>query len=112
MTTVHKVLYGQELTDIFLLILALLRIKITDPEEKVRETACRILGQLDYEMTLHHVSRQTLEVLAQRIQDKKVRWSAVTMKSGAEGSVNAAFTDLYASILSRSNRLVLFISGP
>jgi hypothetical protein len=52
---------------------ARLRVKLRDPEEKVREMACRILGQLDYETTLHHIDRETLETLALRFGDKRVR---------------------------------------
>lgn len=53
---------------------ALLKIKLSDPEEHVRDTTCKIFGSLDYETTLHHVTKATLKDLSSRMMDKKVRF--------------------------------------
>lgn len=49
-----------------------LRLKLLDPDEKVRAAVCRIYSQLDYEMALHHASEAQLRAVAGRGLDKKV----------------------------------------
>ena len=49
-----------------------LRHKLYDPDEKVRAALCKLIGQLDYETALHHVSVELLEGIAGRGLDKKV----------------------------------------
>ncbi|KAI0336697.1 hypothetical protein GY45DRAFT_1315302 [Cubamyces sp. BRFM 1775] len=48
-----------------------LRHKLYDPDEKVRAALCKLIGQLDYETALHHVSVELLEGIAGRGLDKK-----------------------------------------
>ncbi|KAG0342315.1 hypothetical protein BG000_005598 [Podila horticola] len=45
--------------------------RFLDPEEKVRSVACRIIGELDYETSLHHVQKDTLIQMGHRCRDKK-----------------------------------------
>lgn len=52
---------------------ALLRTKLSDPDEHVRETTCKIYGHLDYETVLHHIKKPALKDLSSRMMDKKVR---------------------------------------
>ena len=49
-----------------------LRIKLLDPDEKIRAGVCKLYGQLDYETVLHHVSAAQLQAVAGRGLDKKV----------------------------------------
>jgi sister-chromatid-cohesion protein PDS5 len=46
--------------------------KILDPDDKVRASACKVYGQIDYETALHHVSVSQLKELCSRFLDKKV----------------------------------------
>lgn len=46
--------------------------RFLDPEEKVRSVACKIIGELDYETSLHHVQKDTLLQVGHRCRDKKV----------------------------------------
>ncbi|KAL7414966.1 armadillo-type protein [Mrakia frigida] len=57
----------------------LLKIKLSDPEEHVREVTCKIFGHLDYETTLHHVTKATLKDLSARMMDRRspVRGAAI-----------------------------------
>ncbi|KAG0089620.1 hypothetical protein BGZ92_004499 [Podila epicladia] len=45
--------------------------RFLDPEEKVRSIACKIIGELDYETSLHHVQKDTLVQVGHRCRDKK-----------------------------------------
>ncbi|KAF9584188.1 hypothetical protein BGW38_007287 [Lunasporangiospora selenospora] len=45
--------------------------KVIDPDEKVRATACKIVGGFDYETSLHHIQKQTLVQVGHRCRDKK-----------------------------------------
>ncbi|CDO77959.1 hypothetical protein BN946_scf184971.g9 [Trametes cinnabarina] len=45
--------------------------KVLDPDEKVRAALCKLIGQLDYETALHHLSVGVLESIAGRGLDKK-----------------------------------------
>ncbi|KAI9234165.1 MAG: armadillo-type protein [Podila humilis] len=45
--------------------------RFLDSEEKVRSVACRIIGELDYETSLHHVQKDTLVQVGHRCRDKK-----------------------------------------
>ena len=64
---------------------ALLKIKLCDPEEHVRDTTCKIFGHLDYETTLHHVSKATLKDLSARMMDKRVSFCS-PFRSGSSSS--------------------------
>ncbi|OSD08806.1 hypothetical protein PYCCODRAFT_1380708 [Trametes coccinea BRFM310] len=48
-----------------------LALKVLDPDEKVRAALCKLIGQLDYETALHHLSIDVLERIAGRGLDKK-----------------------------------------
>ncbi|KAI0037137.1 cohesin-associated protein Pds5 [Vararia minispora EC-137] len=50
---------------------AALAAKLLDPDEKVRAAVCRIVGGLDYETALHHVSEELLKGVGSRGLDKK-----------------------------------------
>ncbi|CAA7268353.1 unnamed protein product [Cyclocybe aegerita] len=49
----------------------LLRLKIYDPDEKVRAATCKIYSRLDYETALRHVSEEQLKTVVGRALDKK-----------------------------------------
>lgn len=49
-----------------------LQTKMFDPDEKVRAATCKVYSNLDYETALHHVSKDTLQVVVGRGLDKKV----------------------------------------
>ena len=57
-----------------------LRLKLLDPDDKIRAAVCKLFGQLDYETALHHVSVDQLKDVAGRGLDKKVRHSRVRME--------------------------------
>ncbi|KAF9933605.1 hypothetical protein FBU30_005044 [Linnemannia zychae] len=45
--------------------------KLVDPDEKVRAVACKIIGEFDYETSLHHLQKNTLIQVGHRCRDKK-----------------------------------------
>ncbi|KAI8986667.1 armadillo-type protein [Trametes punicea] len=45
--------------------------KTLDPDDKVRAALCKLIGQLDYETALHHLSVDVLQEIAGRGLDKK-----------------------------------------
>ncbi|KAF9551607.1 hypothetical protein EC957_006500 [Mortierella hygrophila] len=45
--------------------------KLVDPDEKVRAVACKIIGEFDYETSLHHIQKSTLIQVGHRCRDKK-----------------------------------------
>ncbi|KAF9151558.1 hypothetical protein BG015_006528 [Linnemannia schmuckeri] len=45
--------------------------KLVDPDEKVRAVACKIIGEFDYETSLHHIQKNTLIQVGHRCRDKK-----------------------------------------
>ncbi|KAG0700591.1 armadillo-type protein [Suillus ampliporus] len=49
----------------------LMRLKLLDPDEKVRAAVCKVYSQLDYETALHYVSEDQLRSIAGRGMDKK-----------------------------------------
>jgi sister-chromatid-cohesion protein PDS5 len=55
-----------------LTVVADLHDRITDSDEKIRAAICKIIGSLDYETALHHVSLETLKGIGGRMSDKKV----------------------------------------
>ncbi|KAG8937052.1 hypothetical protein FRC02_008159 [Tulasnella sp. 418] len=48
-----------------------LRLKLYDPEEKVRAAVCKVYSQVDFETALHHISADQLKEIASRCMDKK-----------------------------------------
>ncbi|KAI6134781.1 armadillo-type protein [Pisolithus croceorrhizus] len=48
-----------------------LRLKLLDPDDKVRAAVCKVYSQIDYETALHHVSTSQLRAVAGRGMDKK-----------------------------------------
>ncbi|GJJ10554.1 hypothetical protein Clacol_004781 [Clathrus columnatus] len=49
-----------------------LRIKLLDPDDKVRAATCKVYAQLDFETALHHVSMSQLKAISERTLDKKL----------------------------------------
>ncbi|KAI7872829.1 armadillo-type protein [Spinellus fusiger] len=45
--------------------------KLSDPEEKVRATACKIIASLDYDLVPSNIDKTVLEQVAMRCKDKK-----------------------------------------
>ncbi|CED83559.1 Sister chromatid cohesion complex Cohesin, subunit PDS5 [Phaffia rhodozyma] len=58
-----------------------LRLKMNDQDDKVRESACRIFGKMDFETVLHHVQPDTLKDLSMRTKDKKISVQATAIHS-------------------------------
>lgn len=54
--------------------------RIQDSDERARAAICTVVGSLDYETALHHVSVPLLRAVGMRMSDKKpaVREAAVT----------------------------------
>ena len=46
--------------------------RILDSDERVRAAICKVIGSLDVETALHHISEQTLRAVGGRMSDKKV----------------------------------------
>lgn len=46
--------------------------RIHDSDEKVRAAICKVIGTLDFETALHHISEETLRAVGGRMSDKKV----------------------------------------
>ncbi|KAF9183757.1 hypothetical protein BGZ51_003819 [Haplosporangium sp. Z 767] len=55
--------------------------KLVDPDEKVRATVCRIIGEFDYETSLHHLQKNTLIQVGHRCRDKKKSVSKEAIKT-------------------------------
>lgn len=49
----------------------MLRLKLLDPDEKVRAAVCKVYSQLDYETAFHYASEEQLRAVAGRGMDKK-----------------------------------------
>lgn len=47
--------------------------KITDPDERVREATALIFSKLEFEVARQTLTKETLVVLSDRFSDKKVR---------------------------------------
>jgi sister-chromatid-cohesion protein PDS5 len=45
---------------------------MTDIDERVRATVCKIIGSLDYETAAHHITAVTMKALGERLLDRKV----------------------------------------
>lgn len=54
-----------------------------DTDEKVRAAICQVIGALDYETALHHISQTLLKAVGGRMSDKKshVRHCAINALS-------------------------------
>jgi hypothetical protein len=50
-----------------------MKTKILDPDEKVRQTVCKVYGELDYETAAYHVTEEMLVAIGKRCLDTKVR---------------------------------------
>lgn len=46
--------------------------RIQDSDERVRAAICKVVGSLDYEVTMHSISLPLLHAVGHRISDKKV----------------------------------------
>ncbi|WVQ83257.1 hypothetical protein IAT38_005396 [Cryptococcus sp. DSM 104549] len=46
--------------------------RLDDPDERVRAAVCKVIGSLDYETALHHLSLKTLKAVSERLIDKKL----------------------------------------
>ncbi|CAO1625621.1 unnamed protein product [Jaminaea pallidilutea] len=46
--------------------------KVQDPDERVRAAVAKVIGGLDFETALHHIDRNLLVSLAERLRDRKV----------------------------------------
>lgn len=79
----------------------MLRLKLMDPDDKVRAAVCKVYSQIDYETALHHVSEGQLRAVAGRGMDKKfaVRLEALN----AIGKLySLAYPEMCASSFHRS----------
>ncbi|KAK0556088.1 Sister chromatid cohesion protein pds5 [Tilletia horrida] len=55
--------------------------RFSDPDDRVRVAVVHMVGTLDFETLLHHVSRATLEKLSERALDKKSAVQAEALKA-------------------------------
>lgn len=46
--------------------------RIHDADERVRAAICKVIGSLDFETALHHISEETLKAVGGRMSDKRV----------------------------------------
>jgi sister-chromatid-cohesion protein PDS5 len=46
--------------------------RIHDADERVRAAICKVIGSLDFETALHHISQETLKAVGGRMSDKRV----------------------------------------
>ena len=46
--------------------------RIHDADERVRASICKVIGSLDFETALHHISEETLKAVGGRMSDKRV----------------------------------------
>ncbi|KAJ9093577.1 hypothetical protein QFC19_008306 [Naganishia cerealis] len=45
--------------------------KLTDVDERVRSTVCKVIGSLDYETAAHHITVATMRAVGERMLDRK-----------------------------------------
>lgn len=55
--------------------------KLSDPDDKVRTTACKVVGEVDMESDLKTMDKALLESVAERTKDKKSSVRAVAMNT-------------------------------
>jgi len=48
--------------------------RIHDADERVRASICKVIGSLDFETALHHISEETLKAVGGRMSDKRVSY--------------------------------------
>lgn len=48
-----------------------IRQRLQDPDDKVRAAACRAVGELDFEIALHHVEESVFRAIGDRCTDRK-----------------------------------------
>jgi sister-chromatid-cohesion protein PDS5 len=49
-----------------------MKLKVFDPDDKVRAAVCKAYGELDFETAAYHVSEETLRQIGSRCLDRKV----------------------------------------
>lgn len=49
------------------------KIKLADPDEKVRCIACKVIGEIASDSDLKQLDKSTLELVYERTRDKKVQ---------------------------------------
>nr|XP_018265446.1 uncharacterized protein I303_01812 [Kwoniella dejecticola CBS 10117]OBR87604.1 hypothetical protein I303_01812 [Kwoniella dejecticola CBS 10117] len=74
-----------------------LRDRIVDSDERIRAAICRVIGSLDYETALHHISLDTLKTIGERMSDKKS-----SVRSEAAGALAKLWNLAYSEIESSS----------
>jgi hypothetical protein len=52
-----------------------MKLKVYDPDDKVRAAVCKAYGELDFETAAYHVSEETLRQIGSRSLDRKVSGS-------------------------------------
>lgn len=50
-----------------------IKLKLSDPDEKVRAIACKIIGEIMAGCDLKHIDKSLLELVDGRTKDKKVK---------------------------------------
>ncbi|CEG69090.1 hypothetical protein RMATCC62417_05229 [Rhizopus microsporus] len=70
-----------------------IKLKLSDPDEKVRATACKIIGEIMAGCDLKHIDRSMLELVDGRTKDKKNSVRVQAMKT-----MGSIYNEYYASI--------------
>ncbi len=52
-----------------------MKVKIFDPDDKIRAAVCKAYGELDFETATYHASEDMLRKVGDRLLDKKVSMS-------------------------------------
>ncbi|ORY30387.1 armadillo-type protein [Naematelia encephala] len=67
--------------------------RIQDSDERIRAAICKIIGSLDYETALHHISSSTLRAVGGRMSDKKS-----TVRTEAASAMARLWSAAYSNI--------------
>jgi sister-chromatid-cohesion protein PDS5 len=54
--------------------------RIHDADERVRAAICKVIGNVDFETALHHISEETLKAVGGRMSDKRVSSPCLKMQ--------------------------------
>lgn len=67
--------------------------KLSDPDDKVRATACKVLGEIEMEKEIQSLDISLLKSIAERTKDKKS-----SVRSVAMNTIGAIYQNCYSRI--------------
>ncbi|KAI9267841.1 armadillo-type protein [Sporodiniella umbellata] len=94
-----------------------IKVKLADPDEKVRLVACKVIGEIFLDNDIKHLDKSTLELVSERAKDKKVKLNIQAndktsiQKIGwiPQSLLNCVYTDDAAVLINLEETLLNYI---